>query len=97
VSGLWVTGLSVSGAGETLSIQGRVLRPEILPEYIKQLNREEVLRGKSISELRMTAHDERPEAAAKDAGAGAPGDAPRRYVEFALAAKSVDAAAGGPR
>jgi hypothetical protein len=91
VSGLWVTGLSVSGAGEEFSIQGRVLRPEILPGYIRQLNREEVLRGKSISELRMTAREERPEVAAKDAGA------PRRYVEFALAARPADSPAGGAR
>ncbi len=80
LAGVWLTGFAASGADGPLAIQGRLLRPELLPAYIRRLNREEALRGRAFSEVKLVAREEKP----------APGSAapptPTRYVEFTLAA-----------
>jgi len=89
--GVWLTGFSANGTDGPLAIRGRLLRPELLPSYIRMLNREEALRGHGFSEVRLSA----PEAkAAPAAGKGDPGaGAGVRYVEFTLGAtKTVGAA-----
>ncbi len=77
--GVWLTGFSVADGGEELSIRGRVLQPDLVPAYIRALNKEEVMRGRSVTRLRLVAHNE--PAPAADA-AQRPG--PARYVEFEL-------------
>lgn len=73
--GVWLTGFSIGG--EQLSIRGRVLHPDLVPVYIRALNKESVLRGRSVTWLKLVAHHEPP-------GAAAPAAAPSRYVEFEL-------------
>jgi hypothetical protein len=82
LDGLWLTGFTVSGGGEELSIRGRVLRPDLVPQYIRRLNEQPVMRGHAIAELTMV----RVEEPAVEATPGAPvqAEVPRRYVEFAL-------------
>jgi hypothetical protein len=89
-SGLWLTGVTVNGVGDELSIRGRVLHADLVPQYIRQLNREAVMRGHAVAELSLRGVDEPPAAAAKsDSSASA--SLPRRYVEFALStARSGD-------
>lgn len=53
-SGVWLTGLSISGDGKDLSLSGRTLRPELVPEYVTQLKRENIMRGKSFASLKMS-------------------------------------------
>jgi hypothetical protein len=81
LSGLWLTGFSISGSGE-LEIRGRVLSPDLVPSYIQRLNREEVLAGRSFARLEMS----RPKPAADtDKAAGKAPPLPR-HLEFSLIA-----------
>lgn len=91
VEGAWITGLTVSGDNGDFTIQGGVTRPEILLEYIRRLNREEVLKGRQIGDLRMLRKEvevrERSPAAAPPGQVGAEqgGLSKRvRFVEFAV-------------
>ncbi|MGH8739598.1 MAG: PilN domain-containing protein [Burkholderiales bacterium] len=55
MSGVWLTGVQIS---TDLVIKGRALDGELVPAYIRRLNREESLAGRSVSELRMSARPE---------------------------------------
>jgi len=97
VNGLWITGFSMSGTGEDLSIRGRVLRPELVSEYLERLGSDEALRGRPLSGISMRALDISPareEAKAGD-GKGAPKSAPTvRVIEFVLGAAAGSGTAG---
>lgn len=51
--GVWLTGVAIGGAAGGFTIQGRVLRPELLPGYIRLLSREETLRGRRIGDMKI--------------------------------------------
>lgn len=53
IGGVWLTGLSIHGAGSEIGIQGRALQPELVPAYISRLKREPVIQGKSFATLEM--------------------------------------------
>ncbi len=94
IDGVWLTGFSIHGAGAEIGLQGRALRPELVPAYINRLKREPVLQGKAFSTLHMQAPF--PKAAAEPMAGKDP--APAAYVEFNLYsqdAKAQPAAAGG--
>lgn len=91
VNGLWLTGFTITG-GE-LEIRGRVLSPDLLPNYIQRLNQEQVLAGRSFARLEMSRP--KPEAVAdsgkdigKDKDAKKAVRAPR-FLEFSLATTDV--------
>ncbi|MGH8632285.1 MAG: PilN domain-containing protein [Burkholderiales bacterium] len=73
--GIWLTGFSLAGAGQNVSLEGRALRPELVPDYVQRLNREAVLKGHAFAELQM----QRPDA--KSPG----GDGALAFIEFRLA------------
>jgi hypothetical protein len=77
--GVWLTGLTVSDGGEELEVRGRVLHPDLVPAYIKALNQEDVMRGRSVALLKLVAHKAPNPAAGAARQAG-----PERYVEFEL-------------
>jgi len=72
VSGLRLIGLRVSNAGQDVVLEGRALRPELVPSYLQRLNREPVMRGRAFAELEMR----RRKAAGQDAR--------EEYIEFRL-------------
>jgi hypothetical protein len=91
IGGVWLTGFSVSGDEVELNLTGRVLQADLVPAYLRALNREEVMRGRRITELRLTAREERDAGssvtgASPAATAKPPAAAPMRYVEFNLIA-----------
>jgi hypothetical protein len=49
VSGVWLTGFGIQGAGADVSLQGRALKAELIPAYLEHLKRERVLQGKSFA------------------------------------------------
>lgn len=53
VSGLWLTGFDIAGDGTQLGMSGSALSPELVPVYIQRLNREPVMRGKSVPTLQI--------------------------------------------
>lgn len=97
MGGVWLTGFSIGGDETELLLSGRVLYAELVPAYIRSLNREEVMRGRRVSELRMTAREQRdtsgtaapganPAAAPAAGSVPATTPTPSRYVEFNLTA-----------
>jgi Tfp pilus assembly protein PilN len=53
IDGLWLTGISIVGAGHDINLRGRTLNPELVPAYLTRLKREPEMQGKSFSELDM--------------------------------------------
>lgn len=83
--GLWLTGFSIYGAGNEISLQGRTVQPDLVPLYVSRLTHEAVMRGKSFSELTM----QQPKAeAVTGAGADVPAVIPG-YIEFKLQSAGV--------
>jgi hypothetical protein len=82
-SGLWLTGFTVNGVGDELSIRGRVLHADLVPQYIRQLNREAAMRGHVVAELSLKRVEEASAASSKS-DTPASGALPQRYIEFAL-------------
>ena len=91
VSGLWLTGLTIAGAGNGIELDGRALHPELVPEYIKRLKREPVMAGKSFSALQMKVPMVDAPAPA-GTPAAAPKQVPANFVEFRLQSAAVAAA-----
>ena len=77
--GVWLTGLHIAASGQDVAVEGRALRAEQVPGYLRRLNSESVMHGHPFSELLM------------QAPAPEPGDRSDRrppYIEFRLATKS---------
>ena len=82
IAGVWLTGVSISGAGNELGVQGRALDPALVPAYLGRLTHEQVMRGKAFGSLKIS-----QPAAGKDAAAPPP-----PYVEFSLESTLAEAA-----
>lgn len=76
VDGIWLTGVSLAGAGNDIAIQGRALRAELVPVYMSRLKREPIMQGKSFGSLDIQIPP--PDSSAAKAGPGA------AYVDFNL-------------
>jgi hypothetical protein len=78
--GLWLTAVSVGGAGREIGVQGRALDPAMVPGFLGRLRNEPVLQGKAVGSMQI---GEAP--ALKQAGAdGKESSVPAPYVEFSL-------------
>ena len=89
--GVWLTGIGVGDAGNALAVQGRALRAELVPAYLRALSQEEMMRGRRVTEMKLAARTAPP---LPPGGANATG--PERFVEFSLTApRQVAAAAPG--
>jgi Tfp pilus assembly protein PilN len=75
LSGIWLTRVRVDDAGNGLFVEGRALRAELLPAYLRALGREPMMQGRRVTEMSVTA------ASAKEGQGG-----PAAFVEFSLAA-----------
>lgn len=53
VSGLWLTGLRITGSTHDIGIEGQTLQAQLVPQYIERLATEPVFQGKSFSSLEM--------------------------------------------
>ncbi|MET0320533.1 MAG: MSHA biogenesis protein MshA [Duganella sp.] len=105
VSGLWLTGVTIAGAGAgaDIGVQGRAMQPTLIPQYIGRLKGERVMQGKTFATLDIA----RPDAAAAPvpavpalaAAVGAPPEGAARasaaapYVEFNLQSRVAEGAA----
>lgn len=84
VEGLWLTGFSIAGGGNEITLEGRALRPELVPLYIRRLRQEPAMQGRAFSTLEMR----RPRVeAVKDKPAAV------RYIEFSLRSKEPEQSA----
>lgn len=97
LAGLWLTAFSVAGSGD-VTIQGRVIRAELIPTYIQRLNSEPALKGRSFSALEMHRPAQPPAAVAEPGKPAAPEKAEGpRYLEFSLATAEPAAPPGDKR
>ncbi len=87
VDGLWLTGFTVVGAGNDISIEGRALRADLVPIYIQRLGREESLRGHGFATLSVQA----PPAVSLSGETRETGD----FLEFHMASRAPDASVTG--
>ena len=58
--GLWLTGLTISGAGEQLVLAGRSTSPELVPGYLQRLAGEKSLAGMQFEVFQMTRPERKP-------------------------------------
>jgi hypothetical protein len=92
MAGVWLTGFTIGGDEAELLLNGRVLQADLVPAYVRALNREEVMRGRRIAEMRLTAREERETQPTAAPGATTPASpakppaAPLRYIEFNISA-----------
>ncbi len=83
VPGLWLTGFSISGAGEIVTLEGRSTLPDLVPRYLQKLSTETVLAGTDFQVFRL----DRPERDSKKGGL-------EPYFEFVI---KTSGANGGTR
>jgi hypothetical protein len=89
--GLWLTGLDISARGD-ITIRGRVLTPELVPDYLQRLNREQVLQGRHFASLEVR----QPPADLPDGADKSKSAEPKaRFLEFSLATADAAAATRG--
>lgn len=86
--GVWLTRIQIGASGNDLQIEGRALRPDLMPAYLRALNHEAMMRGRRVTELKLAAASGKPAA-----------EEPGRFVEFSIAAplKLRDAAPSAGR
>ncbi|NRR31873.1 hypothetical protein HSX11_16990 [Oxalobacteraceae bacterium] len=51
VSGLWLTGVTIEGAGNNIGLQGRAMQPTLIPRFVARLGSEKIMRGKNFASL----------------------------------------------
>ena len=78
--GVWLTAFTIGESGNELLVHGRALRPELVPAYLRALNREPMMRGRRVTEMKLAAKS------APRASAVADPKTPERFVEFTLTA-----------
>jgi Tfp pilus assembly protein PilN len=97
VNGVWLTGVTIAGAGAEIGVRGRALDPALVPGYLTRLRNERVLRGKPVGSMQIG-----QAGSVKVRGVdGKETESPAPYVEFSLqsgaaaGAAAVDAGATG--
>lgn len=93
VNGLWLTEVTIAGAGHEIGLRGRALEPRLVPAYINGLTREPVLQGASFARLDIAVADSKPErTTGPAAGIPAAPAVPAAYHEFSLQSTPAQAA-----
>ncbi|WP_371762465.1 PilN domain-containing protein [Massilia sp.] len=88
VDGLWLTGVTITGAGAEIGVRGRALDPALVPGYLARLRNERVLQGKPVGSMQI---GQASTVKVRDAD-GKESDAPAPYVEFSLQSAAAGAA-----
>lgn len=80
VPGMWLTGVEIVGAGKQITLRGRAVVPERVPQYLQRLSSEKKLAGKEFALFNMT----RPAPAEVANPDGSSRKVTQAYVEFVL-------------
>jgi hypothetical protein len=92
VDGLWLTGVTIAGAGTEIGVRGRALDPALVPGYLARLRNERVLQGKPVGSMQIG-----QATTVKVRGAdGKETEAPAPYVEFSLQSAAASASPDAP-
>lgn len=91
VNGLWLTGVTIGGAGIDIGLHGRAMQATLIPNYIARLTGEPIMRGKSFASLDIA----RPDAMSVQATQGSAG-APAATGAMALTGATTAATSAAP-
>jgi len=62
INGMWLTGIKILGAGESLVLEGKSVDPELVPKFLQKLSNESVLVGIEFQHFKLQrAYDEEQE------------------------------------
>jgi Tfp pilus assembly protein PilN len=81
IPGVWLTSVTIGDSGNELVVQGRALRADLMPAFLRALNDEPVMRGRNVTEMKLTA---KAPAKGADTKAGVQDTDP--FIEFSLTA-----------
>jgi hypothetical protein len=81
VDGLWLTGVSITGAGIDIAVRGRALDPQRVPGYLNRLTSEPIMRGKAFGSLQIA---QGAAGSRIEDGKTVPAPYVAQYVEFSL-------------
>jgi Tfp pilus assembly protein PilN len=84
ISGVWLTAITIGDAGNELKVQGRALRADLMPAFLRALSNEPIMRGRRITEMKLTAKAALPAERGVDGKARA--TEPQAFIEFSLSA-----------
>ncbi len=84
IGNLWLTGVSIDGAGQQIGVKGRAMEPGLVPAYVSRLKREPVMQGKGFGQLKIS------RAAATPVPGVAAGNELAPYIEFDLQAALIE-------
>nr|WP_315258348.1 MSHA biogenesis protein MshI [uncultured Duganella sp.] len=93
IGGLWLTGVSISGAGTDIGLQGRAMQATLIPNYISRLTGERVMHGKTFASLDIARPEAMQPQTAAPAGAAPAAPVAPPFVEFNLQSTPVQEAA----
>lgn len=54
VTGVWLSRITLSGAGHDLTLRGKATAPELVPRYLQNLSHEPVLKGIGFTEFHLS-------------------------------------------
>lgn len=98
VNGLWLTGVTINGAGTDIGVRGRAMQATLIPNYISRLTAERVMHGKTFASLDIARPEVMPMQAGTElapaqvaAGAASPGPAAPAGASAAAPAAAVAA------
>lgn len=78
VPGVWLTAVTIGDSGNELTVQGRALGADLMPAFLRALNKEPIMRGRKVTEMKLTARGPEKQKPAADQSAG--------FIEFSLSA-----------
>ncbi|HEY5958021.1 MAG TPA: PilN domain-containing protein [Polyangiaceae bacterium] len=81
--GVWLTDITIADSGNELTVKGRALRAELMPAFLRALNNEPVMRGRKVTEMKLTA---KTAPVADKAVVSKPRAEPEAFVEFSVVA-----------
>lgn len=86
VAGVWLTGVSIQGAGADMTVAGRTTDPELVPKYLQKLSAESSLSGTQFQTFVMN----RPNVKAAESKATATKAAPNKASDTKVAANYIE-------
>jgi hypothetical protein len=84
-AGLWITGLTLGGADDSVVLAGRTHSPELVPGYLQRLANEKTLAGQQFEIFQMTRPVRIPADANKHTDAVL-----ESYIDFEVRSKPVE-------
>jgi hypothetical protein len=54
LDGLWLTGFTIHGAGNSMTLDGRVVKADLVPAYIRRLDQEKIMQGKAFASMEIS-------------------------------------------